>query len=151
MLLSTSKLALYRIHSMSTTTTTKKQRQKRWPHDETGALIILILDNRSKYIKYNESYLKFVNQLHRPILSRQLYSTNGNFEGKPTTASAVSREPSSYCVKEIKEWSTINGLKLNDQKTEILHFSSRFRRRIQLPIVTIDNTPIVPKAPQPGI
>ena len=50
------------------------------------------------------------------------------------------------CVKEIQEWSIINGLKLNDQKTEILHLSSRFRRRIQLPIVRIDNTPIVPNS-----
>lgn len=48
------------------------------------------------------------------------------------------------CVKEIKQWSVANGLKLNDEKTEILHLSSRFRRRMQFPVIKIDDTSIVP-------
>ena len=35
-------------------------------------------------------------------------------------------------------------LKLNDEKTEVLHLTSRFRSRLQLPIVKVDNSPIVP-------
>jgi hypothetical protein len=31
------------------------------------------------------------------------------------------------CIKDIKNWSTNNGLKLNEDKTEILHFTSRYR------------------------
>ena len=48
------------------------------------------------------------------------------------------------CVKEIKQWSVANGLKLNDEKTEILHLSSRFRRRMQFPVIKIDDTSSVP-------
>ena len=42
----------------------------------------------------------------------------------------------SNCVKTVKEWSRINGLKLNDIKTEFLHGSSR--HRLTNPISTLD-------------
>ena len=48
------------------------------------------------------------------------------------------------CIKHIKQWCTLNNLKLNDEKTEVLHLTSRFRSRLQLPIVKVDNSPIVP-------
>ena len=32
----------------------------------------------------------------------------------------------------------------NDEKTEVLHITSRFRSRLQLPTIKVDNSPIVP-------
>ena len=48
------------------------------------------------------------------------------------------------CIKHIKQWCTLNNLKLNDEKTEVLHITSRFRSRLQLPTIKVDNSPIVP-------
>ena len=38
----------------------------------------------------------------------------------------------------------MNNLKLNDEKTEVLHITSRFCSRLQLPTIKVDNSPIVP-------
>ena len=48
------------------------------------------------------------------------------------------------CIKHIKQWCTLNNLKLNDEKTEVLHITSRFRSRLQLPTINVDNSSIVP-------
>ena len=48
------------------------------------------------------------------------------------------------CIKEIKEWSRLNGLKLNSSKTEVLHIKSRFRSHIPLPPFQIDGVEVVP-------
>ena len=48
------------------------------------------------------------------------------------------------CIKHIKQWCSLNNLKLNDENTEVLHFASRFRSRLQLPTIKVDNSPIVP-------
>ena len=42
----------------------------------------------------------------------------------------------SNCVRSVKEWSQVNGLKLNNTKTEFLYVSSRFR--LSNPILTLN-------------
>ena len=46
------------------------------------------------------------------------------------------------CVVDIISWSTQNGLKLNSNKTEILHFTSKFRNCNQIDSINIDNTSV---------
>ena len=41
------------------------------------------------------------------------------------------------CVDDIKRWSTANDLKLNGDKTEVLHITSRFRNSSPLSCVQI--------------
>ena len=48
------------------------------------------------------------------------------------------------CVDDIKRWSTANDLKLNGDKTEVLHITSRFRNSSPLPCVQICNSSIEP-------
>ena len=48
------------------------------------------------------------------------------------------------CVDDIKHWSTANDLKLNGDKTEVLHITSRFRNSSPLPCVQICNSSIEP-------
>ena len=45
---------------------------------------------------------------------------------------------------DIKAWSTANDLKLNEDKTKVLHISSKFRKTSPLPSVNIANVPIQP-------
>ena len=40
-------------------------------------------------------------------------------------------------IKHIKQWCTLNNLKLNNEKTEVLHITSRFRSRLQLPTIKV--------------
>ena len=48
------------------------------------------------------------------------------------------------CVMDIKGWSTANDLKLNEDKTEVLHISSKFRKTDHVSSVNIANVPIEP-------
>ena len=48
------------------------------------------------------------------------------------------------CINDIKAWSTANDFKLNEDKTEVIHVTSRFRNSSHLPSVEIDNVPIQP-------
>ena len=48
------------------------------------------------------------------------------------------------CIIDIKGWSTANDLKLNEDKTEVLHISSKFSETSPLPSVSIANVPIQP-------
>jgi hypothetical protein len=50
------------------------------------------------------------------------------------------------CISDIKTWAVKNGLQLNDDKTEILHFSSRFVDSEPLPPVRIGNSYISPSS-----
>ena len=44
------------------------------------------------------------------------------------------------CVKDIKEWAVINKFQFNDQKTEVLHITSRFKDTESLQAVKIGNS-----------
>ena len=48
------------------------------------------------------------------------------------------------CVNDIKNWSTANDLKLNDDKTEVLHIASRFRNSSAISSVNINESQIEP-------
>ena len=48
------------------------------------------------------------------------------------------------CIKDIKTWSTSNDLKLNDDKTEVLHIPSRFRNINPISSVNINESQIEP-------
>ncbi|XP_072033195.1 uncharacterized protein [Amphiura filiformis] len=48
------------------------------------------------------------------------------------------------CVRDIKNWSTANHLKLNQDKTEVLHITSRFRSSDSIPTVCIGDAQIEP-------
>ena len=48
----------------------------------------------------------------------------------------VSTTQISNCVRSVKEWSQVNGLKLNNTKTEFRYVSSRFR--LSHPILTLN-------------
>ena len=50
------------------------------------------------------------------------------------------------CICDIKAWAVKNGLQLNDDKTEILHFSSRFVDCEPLPPVKIGSSCIIPSS-----
>ena len=44
------------------------------------------------------------------------------------------------CISDIKYWSIHNCLKLNADKAEVLHFTSKFRQSHQLEFVTLDES-----------
>ena len=48
------------------------------------------------------------------------------------------------CVVDTKAWSTANDLKLNEDKTELLHIASKFRKTSPLSSADIANVPIQP-------
>ncbi|XP_071804869.1 uncharacterized protein [Asterias amurensis] len=48
------------------------------------------------------------------------------------------------CLNDIKVWSSRNGLKLNQQKTEFLHLSSKFRSKSSLQPITIADSSLDP-------
>ena len=50
------------------------------------------------------------------------------------------------CIREVKEWSRLNGLMLNSKKTEVLHLSSRFRSHTcsSFPPIEIDGSQVLP-------
>ena len=48
------------------------------------------------------------------------------------------------CITDIKKWANANSLKLNDSKTEVIHITSRFRRRLKLPLLMVESTAIAP-------
>ena len=48
------------------------------------------------------------------------------------------------CVKDIKTWMSSNFLVLNDSKTEIIHFTSRFATPRQLPSISVGEAAVNP-------
>ena len=48
------------------------------------------------------------------------------------------------CITDIKAWSTANDLKLNEDKTEVLHITSKFRKSSSLSSVNIVGVPVEP-------
>ena len=48
------------------------------------------------------------------------------------------------CIIDIKSWSTANHLKLNEDKTEVLHITSKFRTSSPITSVNIAGVPIAP-------
>ena len=43
-------------------------------------------------------------------------------------------------MKTVKEWSRVNGLKLNNSKTEFLHITSRFRATVPITSICLDGS-----------
>ena len=50
----------------------------------------------------------------------------------------------SKCISNIMAWSSSNKLKLNQSKTEILHFTSQFRNSSPLPSLNVAGVDIIP-------
>ena len=48
------------------------------------------------------------------------------------------------CLRDIKDGSLSNDLKINVEKTELLHMSSRFRKKNILPSITFNKEPLDP-------
>lgn len=48
------------------------------------------------------------------------------------------------CITDIKSWMSSNFLVLNDSKTEIIHFTSRFAKPRQLPLINIGEAAVKP-------
>ena len=48
------------------------------------------------------------------------------------------------CITDIKKWANANSLKLNDSKTEVIHITSRCRRRLELRLLMVESTAIAP-------
>ena len=48
------------------------------------------------------------------------------------------------CINDIKAWSSANDLEFNEDKTEVIHVTSRFRKPSHLPFVNIADVPIKP-------
>lgn len=48
------------------------------------------------------------------------------------------------CISDIKAWSSANDLKLNEEKTEVLHIASKFRKCSTLSSVNIASIPVEP-------
>ena len=69
---------------------------------------------------------------------KQLYIkvTPGNLE--------AAREQLQSCISEVRQWMAENLLKLNDSKTEVVHFSSRFQQSSTLECVTVGGSDIIP-------
>ncbi|XP_072050218.1 uncharacterized protein [Amphiura filiformis] len=68
----------------------------------------------------------------------QLYLT---FE--PEECDAVLKKMEA-CISDIKSWCSSNKLVLNDKKTELLHFSSQFKKSTLHPTLTIGDSVITP-------
>ena len=68
----------------------------------------------------------------------QLYST---FKQDELSTVIPSLE---LCLNAVKDWSLANDLKINVDKTEILHLSSRYRKKIVLPTITFNDAPLNP-------
>lgn len=50
------------------------------------------------------------------------------------------------CLKDVKTWMSSNFLVLNDSKTEIIHFTSRFATPRQSPSINVGDTAVVPSS-----
>ena len=48
------------------------------------------------------------------------------------------------CINDIKAWSSANDLKLNEDKTEVIHVTSCFRKPSHLPFVNLADVPVQP-------
>ena len=48
------------------------------------------------------------------------------------------------CISDIRRWATQNSLKINDAKTEVIHFSSKFRPCSGLAAVKVGHADIIP-------
>jgi hypothetical protein len=48
------------------------------------------------------------------------------------------------CISEIRQWMSENMLKLNDDKTEIMHFTSKYQKSVPLQSVSVGTSNIVP-------
>ena len=74
----------------------------------------------------------------------QLYITIVSFDQRPTALSKLE-----LCINDIMFWYTINYLTCNPDKTEIVHFTSRFSSSEVIPDININGCTIPPK-PEAG-
>ena len=70
----------------------------------------------------------------------QLYITIGSSDQRPTALSKLE-----LCINDIMIWCIINGLTCNPDKTEIVHFTSRFSNSEVIADININGCTIPPK------
>ena len=70
----------------------------------------------------------------------QLYITIGSSDQRPTSLSKLD-----LCINDIMIWCTVNGLTCNPDKTEIVHFTSRFSNSEVIVDININGCTIPPK------
>ena len=62
-----------------------------------------------------------------------------NEQDRPTTISQLE-----HCLNDVRAWSVANKLKLNEEKTEVIHITSRFRSYTTLSPISIGSFSIEP-------
>ena len=78
-------------------------------------------------------------------INRMLYADDTqvyvitNEQDCPTTISKLE-----HCLNDVRAWSVANKLKLNEEKTEVIHITSRFRSSTTLSPIKIGSFPIEP-------
>ena len=67
------------------------------------------------------------------------------FDHNDSVSQKITTDRLNACIRDIRTWATHNELVLNDNKTEIVHLSSKFISRALLDVtISVGNTPIIP-------
>ena len=67
------------------------------------------------------------------------------FDHNDSVSQKIMTDRLNACIREIRTWATHNELVLNDNKTEIVHLSSKFISRAVLDVaISVGNSPIIP-------
>ena len=67
------------------------------------------------------------------------------FDHNDSVSQKITTDRLNACIRDIRTWATHNELVLNDNKTEMVHLSSKFISRALLDVtISVGNTPIIP-------